>query len=216
MRDDHLDTLVHSIQAAKSAEYQHQILRQQVQLHHQQISRLVDLSRDSNGDTLYHFVLRYISEVPSMLLNLQHAAIEAGLWRYVQPVMEVALAFVQPKPEQTESDQIVSLLHQAYLVHRLLEEVNETYIHRVGQPMVPQDMTLANVIVHTLIEVSLVEGLERLVEHSVQQVFSPKRAYQDPDFCAYLSRRENNNLIRIAQPWPCMSAEMGMPSPMLN
>ena len=216
MREDNLDALVHSIQAATAAEQQQQRLRTQVLLHQADISRLVDIA-DDDGDTLYRFVLRYISEVPVMLLNLQHAAMEAGLWRYVKPVMDVALAFVQQEPEQQSSKgQIFALLHQAYLVHRLLEEVNDTYIHRVGQPMVPKDMALANVIIHTLIEEPLASTLERLVEHSVQQVFSPQIAYQDPDFCAYLSRKESNNLIQIAQPWPCLSAQMGMSSPILN
>lgn len=216
MCDDNLDALVHTIRAAQLAEQQHQQLRQQVQQHRQQISRLVDTA-DDQGETLYRFTLSYISEAPVMLQNLYHAAKDVGLWRHVRPVVDVALAFFGDAPNQHEDQsQIIALLHQAYLVHRLLEEVNESYIHRVGQPMVPKDMTLANVIVHTLIGDSLVHGLERLVEHSVKQVFSPQRAYQDPEFCAYLSRRNNDNLIQLSQPWPCMTAQLGMASSMLN
>ncbi|GGY49380.1 hypothetical protein GCM10011297_22770 [Bacterioplanes sanyensis] len=216
MCEDNLDALVHSIRAAQLAEQQHQQLRQQVQQHYQDISRLVEMA-DDQGETLYRFTLSYIREVPVMLRDLHHAATEAGLWRHVKPVMDVALAFFPDAPNRHESQsEIVALLHQAYLVHRLLEEVNESYIHRVGQPMVPKDMTLANVIVYTLIGDPAVYGLERLIEHSVKQVFSPQLAFQDPEFCAYLSRRTNDKLIQLSQPWPCMTAQLGMASSMLN
>jgi len=38
------------------------------------------------------------------------------------------------------------LLDEAYLAHRLVEEVNDLYIKHFGQPLIPADTTVANVI----------------------------------------------------------------------
>lgn len=178
-----------------------------------QVSRIVDLPQEEAGERLLDFVQRYIEDVPQMLNDLQSAALEAGLIQYVQPVVRLASEFFLTPPQAVKGDAgLASQMYKAYLAHRLLEEVNETYIHRVGQPMVPLDMTLSNVILHTLIGEPFANDLDQLVDVAIKRLFGPATAYQNPEFRAFMDRRETSNLVHIWRRWPSMSGEMGLTS----
>ena len=189
------------------------LLRQALEARAGQVARLVELPAAEAADKLLDFIVRYIEDAPQMLDDLQSAALEAGLTEYVQPVVKMASEFFTLPPQAVTGDAgLCSLMYKAYLAHRLLEEVNETYIHRVGQPMIPMDMTLSNVIVHTLIGEPFANDLDELVEVAVERLFGPAKAYQNPQFRAFMDRRETDNLVHIWRRWPSMSGEMGLVS----
>ncbi|MAY14035.1 MULTISPECIES: hypothetical protein [Oceanospirillaceae] len=181
-----------------------------------QVARIVDLPEGEAAEKLLEFVVRYIEDVPQMLLDLQAAALEAGLSHYVQPVIQMATEFfVTPPAALSHEAGLAALMDKAYLAHRLLEEVNETYIHRVGQPLIPMDMTLSNVIIHTLIGEPFANDLDQLVDIAVKRLFGPQMAYQSPEFKAFMNRQEASNLVHIWRQWPSMSNEMGLTSTLL-
>ncbi len=181
-----------------------------------QVARIIDLPDGEPAEKLLQFVVRYIEDAPQMLHDLQDAALEAGLTQYVAPIVQVASEFFTLPPKGlNEGTALTCLMGKAYLAQRLLEEVNETYIAQVGQPMVPMDMTLSNVIVHTLIGEPFANDLDQLVNVAVERLFGPKKAYQNPDFKAFMSRLQATNLVRIGSRWSSMSGEMGLNSNLL-
>ncbi|WP_430460696.1 hypothetical protein ACQUQU_15955 [Thalassolituus sp. LLYu03] len=178
-----------------------------------QVARIVDLPQDEAAARLLDFVIRYIEDVPPMLDDLSDAAAETGLTAYVQPVVQIAREFFITPPQAVAGDAgLASLMYKAYLAHRLLEEVNESYVFRVGQPLIPMDMTLANVIVHTLIGEPFANDLDALVDAANRRLFSQQKAFQSQEFKAFIARRETSNLIQIWQRWPSLSGEMGLMS----
>jgi len=91
-----------------------------------QVARIVDLPEGEAAEKLLEFVVRYIEDVPQMLLDLQAAALEAGLSHYVQPVIQMATEFfITPPAALSHEVGLAALMDKAYLAHRLLEEVNE-------------------------------------------------------------------------------------------
>lgn len=206
-----MEAIQNLIRNALVEETSSQHLHQALGCRLEQVSRVVQLPEEQALEKLYEFVVRYIEDVPQMLGDLQSAALEAGLTDYVQPVISIASEFFTTPPHAISKDAgLAALMGEAYLAMRLLEEVNETYLFKVGQPLIPMDMTMSNVIIHTLIGEPFANDLDELVEVAVKRVFTP--AYQSDDFKAFMSRKEADNLVHIWRQWPCMSSEMGLAS----
>jgi hypothetical protein len=188
----------------------HQLLQQRLET----VERIVQLPEIEALERLYEFVIRYIQQVPQMLEDLHQGAVEAGLLNYVSPILEVVEGFFMAPPKELNSDSgLVALMDEAFLAHRLFEEVNDTYIMRVGQPMIPFDMTMSNVIVHSLIGEPYANDLEQIVMVATKGIFGEEKAYEKNEkFLAFMDKKDNDNLIKIAQRWPCMSTQMGLDS----
>lgn len=186
----------------------HQILQQRLDT----VERIVQLPEVEALERLYEFVVRYIQQVPQMLEDLHHGAVEAGLLNYVSPILEVVEGFFMAPPKELDKESgLAALMDEAFLAHRLFEEVNDTYIMRVGQPMIPFDMTMSNVIVHSLIGEPFANELEQVVMVAAKGIFGEEKAYEENDkFLAFMDKKDNDNLIQIAQQWPCMSTQMGL------
>jgi hypothetical protein len=186
----------------------HQVLQQRLET----VERMVQLPEVEALERLYEFVIRYIEQVPQMLEDLHQGAVEAGLLNYVSPILEVVEGFfMAPPKELNEESGLAALMDEAFLAHRLFEEVNDTYIMRVGQPMIPFDMTMSNVIVHSLIGEPFANELEQVVMVAAKGIFGEEKAYEGNDkFLAFMDKKDNDNLIQIAQRWPCMSTQMGL------
>ncbi|OUS41475.1 hypothetical protein A9R00_00725, partial [Oleispira antarctica] len=186
----------------------HQVLQQRMET----VERMVQLPEVEALERLYEFVIRYIEQVPQMLEDLHQGAVEAGLLNYVSPILEVVEGFFMAPPKELEQESgLAALMDEAFLAHRLFEEVNDTYIMRVGQPMIPFDMTMSNVIVHSLIGEPFANELEQVVMVASKGIFGEAKAYEGNDkFLAFMDKKDNDNLIQIAQRWPCMSTQMGL------
>ena len=188
----------------------HQVLQQRMET----VESIVQLPELEALERLYEFVIRYIEQVPQMLEDLHHGAVEAGLLNYVSPILEVVEGFFMAPPEELNKESgLAALMDEAFLAHRLFEEVNDTYIMRVGQPMIPFDMTMSNVIIHTLIGEPFANDLEQVVLIAAKGIFGEEKAYEGNEkFLAFMNKKDNDNLIQIAQRWPCMSTQMGLDS----
>lgn len=188
----------------------HQVLQQRIET----VESIVQLPELEALERLYEFVIRYIEQVPQMLEDLHHGAIQAGILNYVSPILEVVEGFfMAPPKELNKVTGLVALMDEAFLAHRLFEEVNDTYIMRVGQPMIPFDMTMSNVIVHTLIGEPFANDLEQVVTIAAKGIFGEEKAYEENEkFLAFMDKKDNDNLVQITQSWPCMSTLMGLDS----
>jgi len=175
------------------------------------VERVVRLPEEQAQEKLYQFVLKYIQQVPQMMEDLHYGAVEAGLTSYVLPIINVVQSFFEKTSEQLDgSAGMFMLMDKAFLAHRLFEEVNDTYIMQVGQPMIPFDMTMSNVIVHSLIGEPFANDLDQMVFVAVDELFGPQQAYNSEQFLAFMDKKQSDNLVHIAQRWPCMSSQMGI------
>jgi hypothetical protein len=160
--------------------------------------------------TLHRFVKAYLDQVPDLIDAAAQVAIEAGISAQIQPVLNIALDyFIQP-PRILEGHQgLDSLLDEAYLAHRLVEEVNDLYIRYFAQPLIPLDTTVANLIAHNLIGEPFANELDEVVHHSIDQMLN-EEAFEHEAVQAYKDRLTSPETGAAWKRWPCLSRQLGI------
>jgi hypothetical protein len=164
---------------------------------------------DARG-VLERFVAAYVEQVPDVLDAANAVAREAGIEARVKPVLKLAEQFFLSPPSIMEGHQgLDALLDEAYLAHRLVEEVNDRYIAHLGQPLIPLDTTVANVIAHQLIGEPFANQLDEAVHHAVEEMLD-EQVFQQDSVQEYRARLSNPQTVAAWQNWPCLSRQLGV------
>ncbi len=175
-----------------------------------QLSQVPDGLAINGSEALVNFAMEYIHQVPTVLESLKDAAQRGGIRKHVTPFLNTAENyFLNPPPLPDEHTGLMALMDEAYLAHRLFEEVNDRYIAKVGRPLIPWDMTLANVVAYQLIGEELANQLDQTVQQTVEQMMDKESSYDSPRFQAYVQER-HGGATPILQEWPCLSQAMGI------
>ena len=117
------------------------------------------------------FTTRYIESVPGSISLVTAVSKQLEFYRYVAPFLHMAEDFfLQPPEDVSQACGLEALLDEAFLVHRLLEEVNDYHIRNLGHPLLPLDMTEANIIVYHLLGEDLGSRLESLVQFASEEL----------------------------------------------
>ena len=120
---------------------------------------------------LMEFVTNYVESVPGCLHLVTALSKEFGFYDYAAPFLHMAEDyFLQPPNALPQDGGLEALLDEAFLAHRLLEEVNDHHIRHLQRPLVPLDMTEANIIVHHLLGDAFATSLEQLVQFAAGQL----------------------------------------------
>ena len=116
------------------------------------IQRTVPIVAEQATTHLMAFVLAYIEHVPSMIDALGDAAEASGCLRQVAPLINlVEDIFIYGSNRGTEERDLEELLSQAYLAHRLVEEINSHFVQAQGEALASIDMASADLIAAHLI-----------------------------------------------------------------
>ncbi|WP_339489271.1 hypothetical protein [Pseudomonas sp. EL_65y_Pfl2_R95] len=159
---------------------------------------------------LIGFVTAYIEEVPQVIDAAAQVAVEAGIEDQIKPVLKVAEQFfLQPPALMSGHEGLDGLLDEAYLAHRLVEEVNDLYIGHFGQPLIPLDTTVANLVAHQLIGEPFANQLDEAVHRTVLGMLNEDSFKQD-SVQAYRERLNAPKTAAAWQRWPCFSAQLGV------
>jgi hypothetical protein len=129
------------------------------------------LPEDAPLDALMEFITRYVRSVPGCLRLVAAVSRRRGFHGYAAPFLAMAEDyFLCPPGEVLASEGLGALLDEAFLAQRLLEEVNDHHVRHLQQPLLPVDMTEANIIVHHLLGDAFASRLEQLVQHTAQRL----------------------------------------------
>lgn len=113
---------------------------------------------------LLSFISTYVESVPGCILLVTAVSKHMGFYDYAAPFLDMAEDYFLHPPGNLPTDGgLDALLDEAFLSHRLLEEVNDHHIRHLHRPLLPVDMTEANVIVHHLLGDTLANQLDQLV-----------------------------------------------------
>ncbi|QXH46650.1 hypothetical protein KSS93_01675 [Pseudomonas xanthosomatis] len=165
--------------------------------------------QDAQG-TLERFVSAYINEVPELLEAAHNVALEAGIESQIKPVLKIAEAyFLQPPSVMAGHVGLDCLLDEAYLAHRLVEEVNDLYIRHFQQPLIPVDTTVANLIAHQLIGESFANQLDEVVHHSVDEMLDDE-SFAVESVETYRDKLSSPQTGAAWKRWPCLSRQLGV------
>jgi hypothetical protein len=120
---------------------------------------------------LLQFITDYVESVPDCILLVTAVSKHMGFYDYAAPFLDMAEDyFLHPPEELAADDGLEALLDEAFLAHRLLEEVNDHHIRHLQRPLLPVDMTEANVIVHHLLGDALANELDQKVHNTAAQL----------------------------------------------
>ncbi len=164
---------------------------------------------DAKG-VLTRFVKAYIDLVPDLLDAANEVAREAGIESQIKPVLKIAEQFFLQPPAILEGHVgLDGLLDEAYLAHRLVEEVNDLYIKHFGQPLIPSDITVANLIAHQLIGETFANQLDEAVHHAVDEMLN-EESFALESVEAYRERLHSPDTEAAWKRWPCLSRQLGV------
>ena len=185
-------------------------LASQMQAHLGQLHPSIRLPNEDTHGVLQRFVSAYIEQVPELLQAAHEVSLEAGIEAQIKPVLKVAEQFfLQPPALMAGHEGLEGLLDEAYLAHRLVEEVNDRYIAHLGAPLIPLDTTVANLIAHQLIGEAFANQLDEAVHHAVDGMLDEASFAQD-SVQAYRERLHNPQTDAAWKRWPCLSRQLGV------
>jgi hypothetical protein len=198
------------IDRARQHDAADQTLAQFLQAQLERLHPAIRLPADNAAGALNAFVVAYIEQVPDVLDAAAAVAREAGIEAAIGPVLQVAEQFfLQPPALLTGHNGLEGLLDEAYLAHRLVEEVNDRYIGHLGQPLIPLDTTRANLIAHQLIGEPFANQLDEAVHHALAGLLDDA-SFAQPSVQAYRERLAAPNTLNAWQRWPCLSQQLGV------
>lgn len=155
------------------------------------IHQSIELPNDNAVDSLVSFVKAYIEHVPDFLEIIQKAAKTAGLEKTLWPILHlVENFFINPPDRRSKSEGIEKLIDEAYLAHRVFEELNDQFCRHTGVPLIPIDMTTANLIIHNLIGEPFANQLDELVHTAMQSIVEEQEVFESDDFLNHMEERE--------------------------
>lgn len=197
------------IQRAHEHEAKTDQLKQQLGQQLPHLHPSISLPSDAQG-ALIRFVGAYIDQVPDLLEAANSVAREAGIESQIRPVLKIAEQyFMQPPVMLADHVGLDCLLDEAYLAHRLVEEVNDLYIKHFSQPLIPLDMTVANLIAHQLIGEEFANQLDEAVHHSVDQMLD-EDSFALESVESYRQRLLSPDTGAAWRRWPCLSRQLGV------
>ena len=185
-------------------------LASQMQAHLGQLHPSIRLPNEDTHGVLQRFVSAYIEQVPELLQAAHEVSLEAGIEAQIKPVLKVAEQFfLQPPALMAGHEGLEGLLDEAYLAHRLVEEVNDRYIAHLGAPLIPLDTTVANLITHQLIGEAFANQLDEAVHHAVDGMLD-EASFAHDSVQAYRERLNNPQTDAAWKRWPCLSRQLGV------
>ena len=208
---DNADVLMirKAIEQAKASEEETGLLHALLQKEVSTLHNAIRLPPDNAAEALVDFVTRYIEHVPDFVEAISSVTREANVFEYAETFLRIAKDYFLHPPELIGAQQdMKALMDEAYLAHRLMEEVNDRFISYCGAPLAPMDMTRSNLIIHHLIGESFANELDLAVQYSVELCMSKEKAFENPEFRQYLAAHQRTGWSRELQEWPCLAEDL--------
>jgi hypothetical protein len=159
---------------------------------------------------LAEFVIRYIAQVPEFIEAISEITKEAGIFDGILPLLNIASDYFLTPPDIIgQHNHLQALLDEAYLAHRLLEEVNDRFIGYCGIPLAPMDMTRANVIAHELIGEPYANELDQAVLFSAELLLN-QYSFAGESFQHYIALHKSRGWSQELKRWPCLTEDLAI------
>jgi hypothetical protein len=199
--------LIHQAQEQDSATGK---LMEFVECRKSHLHAAIKLPKEQAAKGLADFVVRYIKHVPDFIDAIRSMAREAGIYEDIEPLLKIASDyFLSPPSIVDPHSQLEALLDEAYLAHRLLEEVNDRFMAKSGIPLAPMDMTVANVIAHELIGEPFANELDQAVLFSAELLLN-EHDFAGANIANYVNAHRANGWHEELERWPCLTEDLSI------
>lgn len=197
-----------AIVAAQRLEENNQALRTYVSARLPALHHLVSLPAENPEDSLVEFVADYIEHVPDFIEALDELTRSAGIYDYAERFLAMAEDFfINPLELVSEHSGMHQLIDEAYLAHRLIEEINDRTAVAYGIPLAPMDMTMSNIIIHELLGEDFANQLDLAVHYTIESFFNSEEFAENPAFLRYVEMRRKEGWEDTLARWPCLAGD---------
>ena len=191
---------------ARSMHLNSLVEKQLNQLHH-----TIELPEHNACETLLMFVAEYIDHVPDFLKALEKASEELSIEDFIYPFLDIIEEnFMAPILQSQTDIGMYELLEKSYFAHRLIEEVNDTYLAKTGSTLIPMNMTWANLIIHAILGENFGNELDSIVEQTVRHMMRSQAIFNPEKFQQFITARDPEEWVSAWSKWNCMSQQMGV------
>ncbi|ARU54157.1 MAG: hypothetical protein MI864_05210 [Pseudomonadales bacterium] len=140
---------------------------------------IIGLHGDSPQDCLFNFAVEYIEMAPRLIECVEACAREADEQDLFQPFIDTAINyFIQPSVIFSKYVGLDGLLMNAYLCHRLIEEMYENNKSIRNSNLVDVKTTEANLLAHHLIGEPFSNELDQSILITVCQLMGAPSYYE--------------------------------------
>jgi hypothetical protein len=140
------------------------------------LHRAIHLPEQERIEVLAGFVMHYVEQVPAQLKTLARALLQVDALINSEYFLQIACDFFTHGPELIERDGgWPTLLAEAYLAHRVVEEIYDRASIQGYFPAISKAMVHANVIVHGVLGESFANQLDLVVFHAAERLYPPHR-----------------------------------------
>lgn len=213
MEDSLINKIRETIAQAKAHEQSTALLASQFSKNIDRLHRAIELPEDNKVQALMNFVIHYIEHVPDFIEAMSNITNDAGIFDYSQTFMTIARDYFLNPPETVaahEHSGLIGLMDEAYLAHRLIEEVNDRLIGQIGIPLAPMDMTRSNIIVHHLIGEPFANELDLAVHYSIESLMPKEDLFQSDVFLSYIEEHKKRGWAGELERWPCLANDLSI------
>ena len=116
------------------------------------LHRAISLREDDSTLALASFVERYVELAPEFITAFENFLAFTDINGEIAQQISTAKEFLEsPASLVSPQEGLEANMYQAYLTHRLLEELNDLLFSHYNCSVIPVDMTRSNLIIHHLI-----------------------------------------------------------------
>ncbi len=173
------------------------------------LHRNISLPSEDKQRSLFDFLNRYVEHVPNMIEALRQLTKNIESYEFAEPILEVIEGYFLAPPEfiACRHHGLHALIDEAYLAHRLIEEVNDRMMLISGVPLAPMDMTISNLIVHDILGEEFANELDCAVSYNVDMLFNSQKLSQNLAFQRYVEFHQRNGWQDDLEQWPCLAGD---------
>ena len=168
-------------------------------LHHS-----ISLRDDDGTVALASFIGRYVELAPDFITAFEDFLSAADIIGEIAQQIKAAREFLGAPLEIVSLEEgLEANMYQAYLAHRLLEELNDVLKISYNCPIIPIDMTRSNLIVHHIIGEPFANQIDSAIQLLNKKLISAiaRDASLERKISSYLATLGNNPVTR----YPCLT-----------
>ncbi|GAA6168942.1 hypothetical protein [Sessilibacter corallicola] len=180
------------------------LLEQWVADNRANLHRLIHIPEEKTNQALKQFVVRYVALIPECLEAFYDISKRINITDYSLMFLTIAADFILSEKQCPSNGKgIVRLIDEAYLAHRVFEELNDRFNHAVGRPLLPVDTFQANLIMHDLLGDQYANELDTAVLYAMEVNYeAEKRALSK------LQPVPVEQLVTAIEMWPKLGEEL--------
>lgn len=205
LSNNKLSQIRDAIAAARDQEEQTHDLERYLASLTPRLHKAITLPEARPAAALLRFVIAYIEHAPDFLEALDRAMQHNGLEAYGRVFVDIAEDFFLQPPEVVHSEGgLRALIDEAYLSHRLIEEINDRLLILCGIPLAPMDMTMANIVIHHLLGEDFANQLDLAVHYAVEALFQKDELTGRSQVTGFVAQHSHANWKHDPAHWPCL------------